>query len=144
MANHIKPAQSVLKDKRDKNRERRLEDICDYIEEHPGVTAYELVKVNHLKLKKETTRQDLIELERKGDIIIEEEEVEGRIRKKAFLRPLNQYYFTTFEEEELELKVNRKSIKRSQEAGYEITIIMKDKRKIKILPNESLVEKLGK
>ena len=129
--------------KRKKGKERRLEDIYEYIEEHPGVTAYQLSKVKYLNLNKETARQSLMELEQKGDIFLVEEIVEGRRRKNAFLKPLDEYIFTEFNEANLKLPEIQSLVQKARRAGYEIIIIRNDGSKISILPNESLDQKLG-
>ncbi|MHA1169070.1 MAG: hypothetical protein ACTSRU_14685 [Candidatus Hodarchaeales archaeon] len=136
-------ARSVLKKKREKEKERRLEDIYDFLEEYPGQTAYSLSKIKSLKLNKETARLSLLELERRGDIELVEEVEQGRKKKRAYLRPLSKYYFTRFNEESLTSPGTMELLEKSREAGYAVTIIRHDNSEVEIIPGEDLRKKLS-
>ena len=143
MMQNLSPAHSVLKSKREKEKERRLEDIYDYLEEHPGQTAYSLSKIKRLKLNKETARLSLLELEHRGDVKFVEKVEHGRKKKIAYLTPLSEYYFTRFNEESLTIPEARELLEKSRKAGYAITIVRSDGREVEILPGEDLDKKLS-
>lgn len=143
MMSNINETRKALDWKREREKERRLEDIYDYLEMYPGQTAYSMSKVKLLSINKETIRLSLMELEKRGDInLVEETEKTGLKRKKAYVKSLREYYLTRFHEENLEKTTIRQLIEKARKAGYAITIIRKNETEVEVLPGEDLEEKL--
>jgi hypothetical protein len=136
----------ILKSKENRSsinqKDIRKKQIIEFVSQNPGQTAYSISK--YLSLPITSVIEMLNELDEELEIKFEESIEGGRLKKKVFVRTINDFTYTLFNEESLNHPLTKKLIQNSQSKGLEITIKMSDGREIILKPNQDLTDFLDK
>jgi hypothetical protein len=138
MLTPVKNASKAFVSKMEEQREERKERIVEHIIEYPGETAYSLSK--KIGIARSSMISLLNELEEELEIKFEEAVEDGRIKKKVYVRTINDFTYTYFNQESIDHPLTRKLIKNSQMNQVDITIKLVDGSEVILKPDDKLDE----